>query len=210
MSQPAPEAAEPPVLPESVPVTMPDLPARLVVNTAQQFKAVSDPTRSKIIAIIQQRPATAKQIADRLGMAPGTIGHHLQVLEAVGLAKVGARRLVHGIVAKYYVRTARLFFFDLPPDATRGESVALQLISEARDELAEMLAERGDDQAVAQAGFPHARLSQERILAYRAQLEALIEAFVNEPPDPAGMVVGLSVALFAAPRYVQIADTPDD
>ena len=94
MPDPEHAVAEIPLLPEDVPVTMPALPPTLIINTAQQYKAMGDPTRVKILAIIQQQPATAKQIADRLGIAPGTAGHHLQSLEAAGLAQVVARRLV--------------------------------------------------------------------------------------------------------------------
>ena len=59
-----------PVLPGNVPVTMPQLPVHIVINTAQQFKAISDPIRSRILGIIQNQPATAKQIADSLGSQP--------------------------------------------------------------------------------------------------------------------------------------------
>src|SRR5258706_9312448 len=136
---PNPDSEAP--LPENVPVRMPSLPAKLNVTTAQQFKAIGDPLRSRILGIIQNQPATAKQLADKLGIAPGTIGHHLQVLEAAGLAQVVARRLVHGIVAKYYTRTARLFLFDFPPEVTQGASMALRFITEARDQLAETVAD---------------------------------------------------------------------
>ena len=88
------------VLAEIVPVEMPNLPPKLLINTPQQFKALGDTLRWRILGIIQNQPATAKQIADRLKVPPGTIGHHLQVLEETGLAKVVARRLVRGIVAK--------------------------------------------------------------------------------------------------------------
>src|SRR5262249_32758062 len=84
------------VLPEDVPVTMPDLPPMFTITTEQQLKALGDPTRTRILSIIQNQPATAKQIADNLGATPGTIGHHLQVLEEAGLAQVVARRLVRG------------------------------------------------------------------------------------------------------------------
>src|SRR5213080_3609936 len=136
-----------PVLPGNVPVTMPELPVQIVINTAQQFKAVSDPIRSRILGIIQNQPATAKQIADRLGATPGAIGHHLHVLEEAGLAQVVARRLVRGIVARYYTRTARLFQFDLPPEITGPHSVPLDLLTRGRDELAEVLAAGTDDPA---------------------------------------------------------------
>src|SRR5579862_7722419 len=103
-----------PLLPGNVPVTMPNLPTSRVVNTLEQFKAISDPTRDRILSIIQNQPATAKQIAERLGATPGAIGHHLRVLEEAGLAQVVARRLVRGIVASYYTRTAKIFNYDLP------------------------------------------------------------------------------------------------
>src|SRR5260370_40773829 len=112
-----------PVLPSNVPVTMPELPVQLVINTVQQFKAFSDPIRSRILGIIQNQPATAKQIADRLGASPGAIGHHLHVLEAAGLARVVARRMARGVVANYYTRTARIFDFDLPREVTGDTSM---------------------------------------------------------------------------------------
>src|SRR5690348_11719126 len=105
-----------PVLPEDVPVTMPELPTQVSITTFEQFKAVSEPVRSRILGIIQNQPATAKQLANRLEATPGAIGHHLRVLEEAGLAQVVARRLVRGIVANYYTRTARIFTYDLPRD----------------------------------------------------------------------------------------------
>src|SRR5689334_17362152 len=111
MEQAKNEADTSEILPVSVPVEMPALPPTLVIRTIQQFKAISDPVRSRILKLIQYQPATAKQIAERFHIPHGTVGHHLQVLEAAGLAQVVARRLVRGIVAKYYSRTARIFVF---------------------------------------------------------------------------------------------------
>src|SRR5260370_29032906 len=102
-----------PVLPDDVPVTMPELPTRVMITTFEQFKAISEPVRSRILGIIQNQPATAKQIADRLGATPGAIGHHLHLLEDAGLAQVVARRLMRGIVANYSTRTDLIFKYDL-------------------------------------------------------------------------------------------------
>src|SRR5262245_15794970 len=124
-----------PVLPGEVPVTMPDLPFKRIINSEQQFKAISDPIRSRILGIIQNQPATAKQIASQLGATPGAIGHHLRVLEEAGLAQVVARRLIRGIVANYYTRTARIFTYDLPSEVVGGAAVALNIVTVARDEL---------------------------------------------------------------------------
>src|SRR6266702_7811609 len=149
------------ILPEDVPVTMPELPPQLVINTLQQFKAISDPIRSRILGIIQNQPATAKQIADRLGATPGAIGHHLHVLEAAGLAQVVARRLIRGIIANYYTRSARIFDYELPREVTGGTSISLDIMTKARDELAEAQEYIEEDTYRSEA-FPHVRLSPER------------------------------------------------
>jgi predicted ArsR family transcriptional regulator len=196
------------VLSEDVPVSIPELPATLTINTAQQFKAMGDSTRTHILDIIKHQPATAKYIGNKLKIPPGTIGHHLQVLEAAGLAQVVARRLVHGIVAKYYTRTARLFIFDFPPEVKQGASTALRFITEARDQLAETVAnEKSGD--ICKTSFPHARLSQERAEAYTKRLFDLLYEFSTEPPDPNGQVYGLFTAFFLAPPYLQ-SDSIED
>jgi DNA-binding transcriptional ArsR family regulator len=190
------------VLPGDVPVPMPELPLSLSVTTAEQLKAFAEPVRTRILGIIQNQPATAKQIADRLGLAPGTVGHHLQVLEAAGLAKIVARRLVRGIVAKYYTRTARIFNFDFPPEIESKNPMTLRIVSDARGELAEAMVEQGDH-AACSCGFPHARLSPERAKLYEKRVGALIDDLTAEQPDPNGQVFGLIAAFFIAPGYLQ-------
>src|SRR5262249_22583282 len=145
------------VLPADVPVRMPNLPYRRAITTLEQFKAISDPTRSRILGIIQNQPATAKQLAQALNMPPGTVGHHLQALEAAGLAQVVARRLIRGIVAKYYTRTARIFQYDLPPEVAGRFGATMDIIMHARDELADARADYGEGM-FGRDGFPHARL----------------------------------------------------
>jgi DNA-binding transcriptional ArsR family regulator len=191
-----------PVLPADEPVVMPELPIGFSITTAQQLKAFSDPTRSRILGIIQNQPATAKQIADRLGATPGAIGHHLHVLEAVGLAKVVARRLVRGIVANYYTRTARIFNYNLPHEVAGSASLSLEIMTKARDELAEALTTIEDD-PLQTDGFPHIRLSPERAQVYSERLQALVEDVLHETPDPDGEVYGILVAMFKSPAYMQ-------
>lgn len=206
-----------PLLPESVPVAMPELPPRLTLTTREQMKAIGDPTRSRMLVIIQNQPATAKQIADRLGVPPGTIGHHLQVLEAAGLARMIARRQVRGTVAKYYVRTARLFIYDLPHEVAQETPPSLDIVRTAYNELADALlddADETDEPDECATGFPHARLSLERATAYAARLKQLSDEFAAEPPDPHGQIYGLLSAFFVSPAYVQVTEpgvaaTPD-
>lgn len=190
------------VLPEGVPVQMPELPPFKSLTTVEQLKAFAEPVRTRILGIIQNQPATAKQIADRLGIAPGTAGHHLQVLEAAGLAQVVARRLVRGIVSKYYTRTARIFNFSLPQEAAGLTPFCLQILSDARREVAEAMAELGED-AIIEDGMPHIRMSEKRLTEFAERLDALVNEFIEGPPDEEGQVYGLAVSLWVAPGYMQ-------
>lgn len=194
-----------PALPDDVPVTMPELPPRLVIMTAGQFKAIAEPTRSRILGMIQNQPATAKQIADRLGIAPGAAGHHMQVLEAAGLAQVVAKRIIRGIIAKYYARTARIFSYDISPDVTGGISPSIEIMATAANEFAETVAEADAESRCGGISFPHARLSPECAKVYAARLEAIVEDLLHEPQDPTGEVYGLFTAMFRSPSYMQSA-----
>lgn len=202
------------LLGENVPVTMPELPLTLRVHTAQQFKALGDATRERILQIIKHEPLTAKQLGERLSIPPGTISHHLQVLEAAGLAQVVARRLVRGIVAKYYTRTARLLQFDFPPEVTPRIENVLKFLTDAHNELAEalMAEEKSSGENIllddpenvsCSTGFPHARLSRERAAEFQKRLWDLTYEFATAAPDPDGQVYALSTAFFLAPPYLQ-------
>src|SRR5215469_8143516 len=131
------------ILPDSVPVEMPALPPRLVVKSEQQIKAAFDPLRGRILQLIRERPATAKQLAAQLEVAPSLVVYHLQVLEAAGLVRLVAQRRVHGIIAKYYARTAQVFIFDPNREVTGQPPVQLLLLNQARDELLEALPRLG-------------------------------------------------------------------
>jgi DNA-binding transcriptional ArsR family regulator len=191
-----------PVLPEDVPVTMPELPTTVMITTFEQFKAISEPVRSRILGIIQNQPATAKQLADRLGATPGAIGHHLHVLEEAGLAQVVARRLVRGIVANYYTRTARIFKYNLPEEVSGSVDASLEIMSKAHDEMTEAHATIKEDLYRCDS-FPHIRLSPERARYYFERLQELVNDVLTETPDPDGKVYGIIVGMFMSPPYMQ-------
>jgi DNA-binding transcriptional ArsR family regulator len=202
-SETAQSQALPPVLPESVPVEMPELPIHYSIITIQQFKAISNTTRSKILSIVQHQPATAKQIAIRLGATPGAIGHHLKVLEEAGLVQIVARRVVRGIVANYYTRAARIFDFDLAPE-TLGMQGTLDIFNTFREQLIDAKEDphiSGD--AISHMAFPHARLSCEKARSYAARLDQIAEDLLAESPAPDGDVYGIFISMFKSPTYMQ-------
>ncbi|NJM40938.1 MAG: helix-turn-helix domain-containing protein [Anaerolineae bacterium] len=200
---------EPKLLPADVPVEMPDLPHAFTITTEAQFKAIGDPVRNRILGIIQQHPATAKQIADRLNATPGAIGHHLKVLEQAGLAMIVARRVTRGIIAKYYTRTARLFNYAAPEGVRAALHPMLDIVNTTRDELAQALADGvpGLEEGFYMAGFPRVRLSKSKIEKYAQRIEAIKDNLLKEKPDSNGVVMGFGFAFFTQPNYVQSLGT---
>jgi DNA-binding transcriptional ArsR family regulator len=187
---------------------MPDLPPSLTLRSAKQYKALGDPLRVRILELIQHQPRTAKQLAGLLERPPGTIGHQLRVLEAAGLAQVVARRLVKGIVAKYYARTAHIFLVETPQELSAERPPGDVRLQRARDELAESLAALGDEVYFGYEDSPeffHVRLSPERARIYRDRLSALTTDLLHETPDPEGTVFAVSVAFFVAPPSLQVS-----
>ncbi|MCI9293056.1 MAG: winged helix-turn-helix transcriptional regulator [Erysipelotrichaceae bacterium] len=47
----------------------------------ETFKALSDPTRREIIALLRDKPLHAQQIVDHFQQSNATISHHLSVLK---------------------------------------------------------------------------------------------------------------------------------
>jgi len=49
------------------------------------FKALSDPTRRRILELLDERDMTAGQIADQFEMSQPSVSHHLSVLKNANL-----------------------------------------------------------------------------------------------------------------------------
>ena len=199
-----------PLLSGDVPVSMPDLPARLIISTEQQFKAISDMVRSRILGVIQHQPLTAKQIAQRLQATPGAVGHHLHVLEEAGLVKVVARRITRGIIASYYTRSARIYDYDLPSEVRGFHPVNTDTFSRVQAEFMDSLISYEENDLARGDAFPHVRLSLEKALEYKRRFIALIDELIDEEPDPQGMVYSVFFSIFMSPSYMQVKKAPEE
>ena len=81
----------------------------LVVAETEQLRALADDVRLRIVAILRERAATTTELAENVGLAKGTIAHHLKVLESAGLVKVVRTRRVRALTESFYGRVARLY-----------------------------------------------------------------------------------------------------
>jgi len=63
------------------------LPAPAVDELVALFKALADPTRLRLAALIVDRARCGQDLASELGISTGTVSHHLRVLRDAGLVR---------------------------------------------------------------------------------------------------------------------------
>jgi DNA-binding transcriptional ArsR family regulator len=157
--------------------------------TQEQARLLSEPTRSEIIRLLAQRPATTSQLAATLGRPRGSIGHHLKALEAAGIIRVVRTRKVRALTEKYYGRVADTYLF---PEMEGEEMPPL---------LAEALADMRSSLS-GPTGFltlRHARISEADAGLYEAMLMELAEEFATQEAG-GDTVFGLVIGLYASDR----------
>jgi DNA-binding transcriptional ArsR family regulator len=81
----------------------------LVVTETEQLRALADDVRHRIVALLRERAASTTELAEAVGLAKGTVAHHLKVLETAGLVRVVRTRQVRALTESFYGRVARLF-----------------------------------------------------------------------------------------------------
>jgi DNA-binding transcriptional ArsR family regulator len=84
----------------------------LVLKRPDQFKAIGDGTRMRILGRLSQGSASVSELAAMLDIPKGTISHHIGVLEDAGLIRVVAERRVRALTERRYARVAPVFRLD--------------------------------------------------------------------------------------------------
>ena len=169
----------------------------LELTTPEHFKAISDPTRQKLLGMLGQQALTTKQLAEMLEQPKGTIGHHLKVLEAAGLIQVVRTRPVRAITEKYYGRVARHFrtssdvLATLQADTEPTQPVLGLVLRQA---LGEMARTTDPDNPSTSLIF-HARVSAAEVRQFALRLEALAEEF-RQRAVPGEQVYGFVASIY--------------
>ncbi|WP_444659662.1 winged helix-turn-helix domain-containing protein [Caproiciproducens sp. R2] len=76
----------------------------LYLTTEKELRTYMHPLRQRILFLLgrNKNGMTAKQLADALGVAPSSAGHHLAELKAAGLVELARTEKIHGFTAKFY------------------------------------------------------------------------------------------------------------
>lgn len=111
------------------------------INWEQQ-KVISNPLRSRMIALLFEQSMTPKQTADLLGKNPGTVYYHIQQLVKHDILEVESVRTEKGIVEKYYRAKAVSFRNPeqvSPPEHIDGRTTNIYLSKKLVAQLSEDL-----------------------------------------------------------------------
>lgn len=76
----------------------------LDITTREQLDIYMNPQRQRLLHEMQMlaRPATCKQLADRMGISASSVTHHMRKLESLGLVELDHTKQVRGITARYW------------------------------------------------------------------------------------------------------------
>jgi ArsR family transcriptional regulator len=97
----------------------------LVVELAETFRLMSDPTRLRIILACLDAPAAVGEMADRLGISASLASHHLRLLRAARLLQADRRgRQVFYVVGDGHIRAMLADMLDHVSEEDAGEADA--------------------------------------------------------------------------------------
>jgi DNA-binding transcriptional ArsR family regulator len=143
----------------------------MFMMTPEQASVFNEPTRTDIMMLLAERPATTKQLGEALGKPKGTVGHHLKTLEEAGLIAVVRTRQVRAITEKYYGRLARTYVFpSLDDHATEDHGFVGEMMQEWREP---------NEGEAAMFTLRHARIPDERAEEFAAEVVRIAEEFAG-------------------------------
>ena len=167
----------------------------LTLNRPDQFRAIGDATRMRILGRLVQAPATVQELSADLRVPKGTISHHVGVLEAAGLIRVVEERRVRAVIERRYARVSRMFRIDEPKDIDGDLRESLRMLP-LRQAIDEARPPHGRDDPSTSL-LVRARMPAARARRFARLVEQLAEEFGAGAPE-AGETYGFAAAIYAA------------
>lgn len=106
------------------------------LTSPDEIKIYSNPFRLKILSLFDSTntPLNVKNMADKLGEVPSKVHYHVKELEKIGVMEIVEKKERSGIVEKFYLPTAELFYID---NALRTK--ASNIYEEGQDDVFSMI-----------------------------------------------------------------------
>ena len=159
----------------------------LDLDSQQRLKAIADETRAKILQLLHDAPASAKEVSRLLEMSHGKVGHHMNVLRDAGLIHVVEERKVRALTEKIYSPTYDRLTFSVPGT----DRLRFTLEQVAREALPS-----SEQPFTPPALMVTARMSESRAAEFHEWLQYLIDEFVDSGEEAADTVFGLAASVF--------------
>jgi ArsR family transcriptional regulator len=93
------------------------------MRTQEVFKAISDPSRRKVLKLLQGGSKTAGELAESFDMTKGSLSHHFNVLKAADLVRCERRgqQIVYSLNTTVFEDAAALLLDLFRIDKGKGE-----------------------------------------------------------------------------------------
>ena len=93
------------------------------MRTQEVFKALSDPTRRRVLKLLQGGSKTAGELAKAFDITRGSLSHHFNVLKAAELVRCERRgqQIVYSLNTTVFEDVAALLLGLFRPDRRKGE-----------------------------------------------------------------------------------------
>lgn len=153
--------------------------------------------RPVIVRLLRDRARSTTELAEKLGLAKGTVAHHLKTLERAGLVRVVRTRKVRAMTERFYGRTARLFVVQC--ESAPGEASKATFAAASLRRASEEIASAPFDADRSMIGLLHVRLSDEDVQRFVRRLRRLVHEF-SAAEDARGAAHTLVAAIFPQPE----------
>ncbi len=93
----------------------------MLMQSHEVFKALADPSRRKILKLLQKGSMNAGALAEEFDMTKGSMSHHFNILKAAELVRCERRgqQMVYSLNTTVFQDVARIMLDLFPPEMAK-------------------------------------------------------------------------------------------